>query len=59
MTNQVIKYIEQRIKTIQRDERDMQKDVGEGMIFSAEDVIQELKWVLEKAKKRMEKVIFT
>lgn len=44
-------YIEERIRIIEEDEKDATEDSDEGMSFSAEDVIQELKWVLERLKK--------
>ena len=42
--NRTVNYIKKRIKEIQEDE----KNQVEGMTFNSEDVVQELKWVLEK-----------
>jgi len=46
-------YIKERIRIIEEDEKDAKSSDDDGMSFSAEDVIQELKWVLERLKKEI------
>lgn len=46
--SEIRKYITKRIDVIEAEEKELTDEDYDGMTFSADDVVQELLWILER-----------